>query len=93
MKNACRAEVFLARKELTHASPSFAYALYFFRSGLWPGHFVRRSGKSSRAGEIRSGLGPDVYKRQPYGQAASTGDLVQPVQWSGEMHDDDLALV
>ena len=22
----------------------------------------------------------------PYGQAASTGDLVQPVQWSGEMH-------
>ena len=29
----------------------------------------------------------------PYGQAASTGDLVQPVQWSGEMHDDDLALV
>ena len=35
----------------------------------------------------------DVYKRQPYGQAASTGDLVQPVQWSAEMHDDDLALV
>ena len=29
----------------------------------------------------------------PYGQAASTGDLVQPVQWSAEMHDDDLALV
>ena len=29
----------------------------------------------------------------PYGQAASTGDLVQPVQWSGEMHDEDFALV
>lgn len=29
MKNACRAEVFPARKELTHASPSFAYSLYF----------------------------------------------------------------
>ena len=29
----------------------------------------------------------------PYGQAASTGDLVQPVQWSAEMHDDDLAQV
>ncbi len=28
-----------------------------------------------------------------YEQAASTGDLVQPVQWSGEMHDDDFALV
>ena len=29
----------------------------------------------------------------PYGQAASTGDLVQPVQWSAEMHDEDFALV
>ena len=34
-----------------------------------------------------------AYDYSPYGQAASTGDLVQPVQWSGEMHDDDLALV
>ena len=34
-----------------------------------------------------------TYDYSPYGQAASTGDLVQPVQWSGEMHDDDLALV
>ena len=29
----------------------------------------------------------------PYGQAASTGDLVQPVQWSAEMHDEEPALV
>ena len=34
-----------------------------------------------------------AYDYSPYGQAASTGDLVQPVQWSAEMHDDDLALV
>ena len=34
-----------------------------------------------------------AYDYSPYGQAASTGSLVQPVQWSGEMHDDDFALV
>ena len=34
-----------------------------------------------------------AYDYSPYGQAASTGDLVQPVQWSAEMHDDDLAQV
>ena len=43
-----------------------------------------------------------MYKRQgndrgglrllPYGQVASTGSLVQPVQWSGEMHDEEPAL-
>ena len=34
-----------------------------------------------------------TYDYSPYGQAASTGDLVQPVQWSAEMHDEDFALV
>ncbi len=34
-----------------------------------------------------------AYDYSPYGQAASTGDLVQPVQWSGEMHDEEPALV
>ena len=34
-----------------------------------------------------------AYDYSPYGQAASTGDLVQPVQWSAEMHDEDFALV
>ena len=33
-----------------------------------------------------------TYDYSPYGQAASTGDLVQPVQWSGEMHDEEPAL-
>ncbi len=34
-----------------------------------------------------------AYDYSPYGAVTSTGSLVQPVQWSGEMHDDDLALV
>ena len=34
-----------------------------------------------------------AYDYSPYGQAASTGDLVQPVQWSAEMHDEDFALI
>ena len=34
-----------------------------------------------------------TYDYSPYGQAASTGDLVQPVQWSAEMHDEEPALV
>ncbi len=34
-----------------------------------------------------------AYDYSPYGQAASTGSLVQPVQWSSEMHDEDFALV
>lgn len=34
-----------------------------------------------------------AYDYSPYGQAASTGDLVQPVQWSSEMNDAELALV
>ncbi|WP_290492107.1 RHS repeat domain-containing protein, partial [Akkermansia sp. UBA7059] len=34
-----------------------------------------------------------AYDYSPYGQAASTGDLVQPVQWSAEMHDEEPALV
>ncbi|WP_298084431.1 RHS repeat-associated core domain-containing protein [uncultured Akkermansia sp.] len=34
-----------------------------------------------------------AYDYSPYGQAASTGDLVQPVQWSSEMNDHELALV
>ncbi|WP_286688935.1 RHS repeat-associated core domain-containing protein, partial [Akkermansia sp. 54_46] len=29
----------------------------------------------------------------PYGAVTGTGSLVQPVQWSGEMHDEELALV
>ena len=41
-----------------------------------------------RAGNDRGGL-----RLLAYGQAASTGDLVQPVQWSGEMHDEEPALV
>ena len=32
-----------------------------------------------------------AYDYSPYGQAASTGDLVQPVQWSSEMNDAELA--
>ena len=48
--------------------------------------------------ELRRYLAPvsythlDVYKRQPYGAVTGTGSLVQPVQWSGEMHDEELAL-
>ena len=34
-----------------------------------------------------------AYDYSPYGTATRTGRLVQPVQWSAEMHDDDLALV
>ena len=33
-----------------------------------------------------------AYDYSPYGQADSTGSLVQPVQWSGEMHDEEPAL-
>ena len=34
-----------------------------------------------------------AYDYSPYGSVTGTGSLVQPVQWSAEMHDDDLALV
>ena len=34
-----------------------------------------------------------AYDYSPYGQVVSTGDLVQPVQWSSEMNDGELALV
>jgi RHS repeat-associated protein len=34
-----------------------------------------------------------AYDYSPYGQVASTGDLVQPVQWSSEMNDGELSLV
>ncbi len=34
-----------------------------------------------------------AYDYSPYGQAASTEDLVQLVQWPGEMHDEEPALV
>ena len=34
-----------------------------------------------------------TYDYSPYGTVGSTGNLVQPVQWSGEMHDEELALV
>mgnify|MGYP002922745598 CR=1 FL=1 len=40
-----------------------------------------------RTGNDRGGL-----RLLPYGQVASTGSLVQPVQWSGEMHDEEPAL-
>lgn len=33
-----------------------------------------------------------VYDYSPYGQVNSTGGLVQPVQWSSEMKDVELAL-
>ena len=34
-----------------------------------------------------------AYDYSPYGQVASTGDLVQPVQWSSEMNDEELELI
>ena len=34
-----------------------------------------------------------TYDYSPYGQVVSTGDLVQPVQWSSEMNDVELSLV
>ncbi|MFR8608336.1 MAG: RHS repeat domain-containing protein, partial [Akkermansia muciniphila] len=34
-----------------------------------------------------------AYDYSPYGQVVSTGDLVQPVQWSSEMNNGELALV
>ena len=34
-----------------------------------------------------------AYDYSPYGQVASTGDLVQPVQWSSEMNDAELSLI
>ncbi len=34
-----------------------------------------------------------AYDYSPYGQVASTGDIVQPVQWSSEMNDAELSLV
>jgi len=41
----------------------------------------------------REGPVAAIYDYSPYGTATRTGRLVQPVQWSAEMHDDDLALV
>ena len=41
-----------------------------------------------RTGHARGGL-----RLLPYGQVASTGSLVQPVQWSAELHDEEPALV
>ena len=34
-----------------------------------------------------------AYDYSPYGAVAKTGNLDQPVQWSGEMNDEELALV
>jgi len=34
-----------------------------------------------------------AYDYSPYGAVTGTGSLVQPVQWSGEMHDEEPALV
>jgi len=34
-----------------------------------------------------------AYDYSPYGTVGSTGSLVQPVQWSSEMNDEELALV
>ena len=33
-----------------------------------------------------------AYDYSPYGAVTGTGSLVQPVQWSGEMHDGELEL-
>ena len=33
-----------------------------------------------------------TYDYPPYGTVGSTGSLVQPVQWSSEMNDEELAL-
>ena len=41
----------------------------------------------------REGAVAAIYDYSPYGTATRTGRLVQPVQWSGEMHDEELALV
>ena len=41
----------------------------------------------------REGAVAAAYEYFPYGQVASTGDLVQPVQWSSEMNDHELTLV
>ena len=45
--------------------------------------------------EVFDGEGSIVatYDYSPYGQVVSTEDLVQPVQWSSEMNDYELALV
>ena len=34
-----------------------------------------------------------AYDYSPYGQVASTGDLVQPVQWSSEMNSPSLSFL
>ena len=44
-------------------------------------------GGLQRTGNDRGGL-----RLLPYGQVASTGSLGQPVQWSGEMHDEEPVL-
>ena len=51
----------------------------------------RRLQQECDGGVRRAGNVAAAYDYSPYGRAASTGDLVQPVQWSAEMHDDDLA--
>ena len=40
----------------------------------------------------REGAVAAIYDYSPYGTATRTGRLVQPVQWSGEMHDEEPAL-
>ena len=41
----------------------------------------------------REGAVAAIYDYSPYGTATRTGRLVQPVQWSAEMHDEEPALV
>jgi len=41
----------------------------------------------------REGAVAATYDYSPYGIVGSTGNLAQPVQWSSEMNDEELALV
>ncbi len=33
------------------------------------------------------------YSYSPYGEVAISGDVIQPIQWSGEMHDEEISMV
>ena len=54
---------------------------------LWNGLQQECDGGVRRTGNDRGG-----FDYSPYGAVTGTGSLVQPVQWSGEMHDEEPAL-
>ena len=33
------------------------------------------------------------YSYSPYGEVAISGDVIQPIQWSGEIHDEEISMV